>query len=262
MTSRSKKIIWLVVIVVVLMAAGLVVWKQPWKRLKVAQIEKEQEEILRSFEMEEVKNIAPAPAAVDNAPEELEKVTAEEEIVIKDKVLLDVQFIPQGPLDPGAAHWALHKESCEEAASLMAHNYAIGRKITMQEANDEIFELVYWQVDEFGDEHDIYADEVKQMLEGFYGHSDVKVIENATIGDLKSELSQGFPVIVPSIAKYLKNPRYYDQDYHMFLIVGYTQDKIIAHDNGTTWGENYPYPYDDFMQALEAAGGDVIIIRS
>jgi hypothetical protein len=261
MISRRKKIIWIIVIVLVLIAAALIVWKQPWKRLKVAQIEKEQEEILRDFELEQVKNVTPVPVPVVNEPEESETIPAEE-VVIKDKVLLDVQFIPQGPLDPGAAHWALHKESCEEAASLMAHNYAIGRKITMQEANDEIFELVDWQVDEFGDEHDIHADEVKQMLEGFYGHDDVRVIQNATINDLKSELSQGFPVIVPSIAKYLKNPRYYDQDYHMFLIVGYTQDKIIAHDNGTTWGENYPYPYDDFMQALEAAGGDVVIIHS
>jgi hypothetical protein len=261
MISRNKKIVWTIVIVAFLVAAGVVIWKQPWKRLKVAQVEKEQEEILRSFEVEEVKNVTPVntPSTTENEPETIEEP---EEVVIKDKVLLDVQFIPQGPIDPGAAHWALHKESCEEAAALMAHNFAIGRTITMQQANDEIFELVDWQVAEFGNEHDIYAEEVTQMLQGFYGHKDVQILENATIDDLKRELSQGFPVIVPSIAKYLHNPRYYDQDYHMFLIVGYTQDKIIAHDNGTTWGENYPYPYDDFMQALEAAGGDAIVIHS
>jgi hypothetical protein len=262
----AKKV--LLALALIVIVGGVAAWFvfDPVTRWRDARATKEQQEIVSSFE-----NTVPVAAPetshvnlepVDNEPTQVETKPSETSqlVELKERVLLDVQFIPQGPLDPGAAHWALHKESCEEAAMLMAHNYSLGRTVTMQQANDEIFELVDWQVQNFGDEHDIYADEVSQVLEGFYGHSDVRVIQDATIDQIKAQLSAGYPVIVPSIAKYLKNPRYYDQDYHMFLLVGYTADRIIAHDNGTTWGDNYPYPYDDILQAITSAGGDVIVI--
>jgi hypothetical protein len=260
----AKKIVLALALIVIV--GGVVAWfvLDPVTRWRDVRATKEQQEIVSSFENS-------VPIATPETPEEnLTPVTneptqaeiqPEPPAELKERVLLDVQFIPQGPLDSGAAHWALHKESCEEAAMLMAHNYSLGRTVTMQQANDEIFELVDWQVRHFGDEHDIYADEVSQVLKGFYGHNDVRIIQEATVEDIKAQLSAGYPVIVPSIAKYLKNPRYYDQDYHMFLLVGYTADRIIAHDNGTTWGDNYPYPYDDLMQAISSAGGDVIVVR-
>lgn len=273
MTKRTK-IVFTIVAILVVIAAGATAFfgLDVADKIRDRQKEKEKQEIIESFlntgatppvsvkpgnvVTNALPESTPAPVNAPSTPP-----SEEEEVVIKDKVLLNVQFIPQGPLDPGPAHWALHKESCEEAAILMAHDYLLGRTVTMQQANEEIFELVDWQKDNFGDEHDIYADEVKQVLEGFYDHSDVRIIKDASIDDLKKQLSAGRPVIVPSIAKYLHNPRYYDQDYHMFVVVGYTQDRIIANDNGTTWGEDYPYPYDDFMEAVTAAGGDVVVIH-
>ncbi len=98
------------------------------------------------------------------------------------------------------------------------------------------------------------------MLQGFWGHTDVRVIKKATLSQIKEQISLGRPVIVPTIAAYLNNPRYYDRDYHMILAKGYTRDKIIAHDNGTTWGADYVYNTKQFMRALDAAGGDVVVI--
>ena len=99
------------------------------------------------------------------------------------------------------------------------------------------------------------------MLKEYYGQTDVRVLRDVTPDDLKRELAAGRPVIVPAIAAPLKNPRYREQGYHMFVLVGYTADRFIANDNGTTWGENYPYPYDDLMEALRQAGGDALVIH-
>ncbi len=268
--SKRTKIVFTIAIVGVIFGVGAVVaFSMVFAdKLSDRRVEKEKQEILAGFNNTAISapfDLTPSLTGIDKEQEnlpsnEIAAPPVEEQIVIKDKVLLDVQFVPQGPLDPGPAHWALHKESCEEAAMLMAHDFLVGRKITMQQANDEIFDLVDWQKENFGDEHDIYADEVQEVLEGFYGHKDVRIIKDASIDDLKKQLSAGRPVIVPSIAKYLHNPRYFDQDYHMFVLVGYTQDRIIANDNGTTWGEDYPYPYDNFMQAMTDAGGDVVVI--
>jgi hypothetical protein len=252
--------------VLLLAAAAVAAWKLDLiGRVRTYQTDREREQIIASFNtpsnapsaQPEQPNINVPTTGTDGWSEQ-----AGEHGPLPDKVLLDVQFVPQGPLDPGPAHWAVHAESCEEAAALMAHNYLVNRRVTMQAAEDEIFAMVDWQVEHFGDEHDVYADETVDMIRGFYGHDDVRVLSDVSIDDIKRELAAGRPVIVPAIAAPLRNPRYHEQGYHMFVLVGYTADRFIANDNGTTWGEDYPYPYDDLMEALGQAGGDVVVIHS
>jgi len=256
----------LVVVALLLAAAGVAAWKlDVIGRIRSYQADREREEIIASFNEATKTPTAQPEVPTVNVPDggtDGWSDQASESAPLPDKVLLDVQFVPQGPLDPGPAHWAVHAESCEEAASLMAHNYLVNRRVTMQGAEDEIFELVDWQVEHFGDEHDIYAEETKEMLEGFYGHDDVRVIKDVSVDQIKRELAAGRPVIVPAIAAPLHNPRYEEQGYHMFVLVGYTADRFIANDNGTTWGEDYPYPYDALMEALNQAGGDIVVIHS
>lgn len=203
-----------------------------------------------------------ADDATAKSPENSDNSNSKKKPVIKDRVNLDVQFIAQAPISADPAYWAQHKESCEEAASLMAHNYAAGIKTSLQKADRDIYALVAWQKDHFGDEHDIYPPEVKKMIQGFWHHKDVLVINKATLRQIKEQISQGYPVIVPTVAAYLNNPRYYDRDYHMILAKGYTKDKVITHDNGTTWGADYVYSNKQFMRALDAAGGSVVVIRN
>ena len=226
------------------------------------QTESEKASILGSFQDAEIASLASPLLEPEPEKGSEEPVEVDLEIVLPNRVLLDVQFIPQGPLNAGSDHWDIHAESCEEAASLMVHNYLTDVTVTPQQAEDAIFDLVDWQKRNFGDEHDIYPKEVKTMLEDFWGHTDVEIVTINTANDLKALLAAGNPVIAPTIAKHLHNPRYYDEDYHMIAITGYTPDRFVTNDNGTTYGEDYPYPYNDLLDAIQATGGEVIVIHS
>ncbi len=254
MTKSGKKTLLIGVFAVIIFGVYAFIVIDPISRYRNWHADQVQNEVLSSFSAE-------TPKIEEPIAEKRDEPKETKEIIIKDKVNLDVQFIPQGPLEAGGAHWDIHAESCEEAASLMAHNFIVGKTTSMPDAEKDIFSLVDWQIENFGDEHDIYPDEVKELIQGYWGHKDVLVIKNATIKDLKEQMSQGYPVIVPTIAAYLNNPRYYDQEYHMVLAKGYTSDSVIVHDNGTTWGADYIYSYETFQKALDAAGGSVVVIR-
>ncbi|MFO0702541.1 MAG: C39 family peptidase [Candidatus Andersenbacteria bacterium] len=264
MTTRTTRRSILVALALLLLAgAALAAWKfDLLGRFRTYQADRERNDILSSFS-----NDAAQPAAVpeltntSNTTGWSNAIADAQPAALPDKVLLKVQFIPQAPLDPGPVEWAKHAESCEEAAALMAHNYAVGRTVTLQQADDEIYKLVAWQKKTWGDEHDVYADEEAVLLRDYYGHTDVRVLKDVTVDDIKRELAAGYPVIVPTIAAPLHNPRYREQGYHMFVLVGYTADRLIANDNGTTWGGDYPYPYSDLMAALKATGGDAVVIH-
>lgn len=254
---RVKKVV--LVCIALLVLGGLAIIRFDaigrWQRY---QADRQRAEILASINAPDnaVTNV-PAAVVVPKPAGAVEKPKPP----LPNHVLLKEQFIPQGPLDPGPAHWATHAESCEEAAAIMAHDYAIDRTITMQQAEDEIWALVAWEKKHFGNEHDLSVQEEQAMLEGYYGHSDVRILRDVSVGDLKRELAAGRPIIAPTIAKYLKNPHYRDQDFHMIDVIGYTTNHFITNDNGTTWGGDTPYPYDDLMAAIKATGGDVVVIH-
>ena len=47
----------------------------------------------------------------------------------------------------------------------------------------------------------------------------------------------------------------------MLIVIGYTEDKIITNDNGTRKGKDFSYDNDKFKQALDDAGGDIVILK-
>ena len=176
-------------------------------------------------------------------------------------VYLNVQYICQAPLQT-KENWEHHEESCEEVASLMAYLYASKQTMTPEEADKVLLEMIDWQMENFKIHKDIYDQEVKDMIVGFFDipEDDVKIIYNATIEDIKEQLDQGNPVIAPTTARLLENPHYPHPGYHMLVIKGYTPNTFITNDNGTKHGEDYEYQQDQFMKALEDAGGDVLTI--
>ncbi|MDX9970982.1 MAG: C39 family peptidase [Candidatus Gracilibacteria bacterium] len=177
------------------------------------------------------------------------------------KAFIEADFICQAPLQT-EANWVFHEESCEEAALLQTYNFEKDLKMTKSEANTEILKMIDWQIDNFNGHHDIYADKIKEMAIKFYSlkDTDIKIIYDAEISDIKKIIASGHPVIAPVTSKYLKNPYYPHPGYHMLQVIGYDENNIITNDNGTRKGANYPYKIEVFDEALKDAGADILYL--
>lgn len=171
---------------------------------------------------------------------------------------LEVPFITQAPLQT-ESNWLLHEESCEEAALLQAYLYETDQKLSKEEANKVILDMIEWQKTNFGEHKDLYAEEMRKFIKGYY-EIDSQIFKDINIQQLKNLVSQGHPVIVPITGNILNNPYYPYPGYHMLTVIGYTEDKIITNDNGTKRGKDYSYDTETFNKAMQDAGADVLTL--
>ena len=178
------------------------------------------------------------------------------------KGYLEVQFICQAPLQT-VANWVFHEESCEEAAILQTMNYETGKTNTKEEAHEIILDMIKWQKDNFVEHKDLYAEDMKKFITEYYEIEEkkIEIVSKASIEDIKNAIRNGHPVIVPITGEILKNPYYKYPGYHMLVVTGFTEDKIITNDNGTMRGEDFSYDTDVFKNAFNDASGDIIIIN-
>jgi hypothetical protein len=200
---------------------------------------------------------------IENVSKELGEEKKEAQKPLLENAYLKVPFVCQAPLQT-EANWTYHEESCEEAALLQVRYYLEGiEEADKQKAHEEILNMIEWEKNNFGSHKDLYANDMKNFIIGYYGYTDeeVEIIYDADVTAIKKAVSAGHPVIVPIMGDVLKNPYYPYPGYHMLVVIGYTPDKIITNDNGTRRGKDFSYPYDRFMQAVQAAGGDVLIIK-
>jgi len=179
-----------------------------------------------------------------------------------EKAYLEVDFICQAPLQT-EENWKLHEESCEEAALLMAYLYETDQHMTKEEANQEILKMIAWQKENFGGHFDLYADQMNDFAVRYLGINEqsVQIIYEASIEDLKEQVSLGHPVIVPITGEILENPYYPYPGYHMLIVTGYTEDRIITNDNGTRRGEDFSYDIEVFEAAMKDAGADILVLE-
>lgn len=168
---------------------------------------------------------------------------------LKEKVDLLVPFISQAPY----GLWdKLHNEACEEAVLIMVHYFLKGENLTKEKMEKEIQELVNWQIKNWGEHKDLTIEEVGLMAKKYYGWQKIRILNKITLEEIKKEISNGHPIIVPTAGRLLKNP-YYRQPgpyYHMLVIRGYTKEKIITNDPGTRRGEKFSYSPEILYQAI------------
>ena len=186
------------------------------------------------------------------AGEALEQKPDEQELKLADKIKLKVPFVPQAPF----ANWDIHEQSCEEAAILIIHYYLTGKELTKEIADKEIINMTQFQIDHYGGEKDLYKQDFVNFVKDYYGDK-VKMFENASLEDIKKELNSGNPVIMPAMAKLLKNPYYHYQGYHMLDIIGYDTGRgvIITNDVGTKRGEGWEYSEKVIENTLQDQDG-------
>lgn len=176
---------------------------------------------------------------------------SEQMVSLPDKINLDVPFVSQAPF----REWDdLHNEACEEAAVIGVILYLEKRNMDAGEKDQEIRQLVQWQEENFGGHYDLPVEKVKAMTESYYGKK-VRVINDISLENIKKELAQNNPVIVPAAGRILGNPYFRTPGpvYHMLVIRGYDDKKkeFITNDVGTnTKGENFRYKYDKLIKTI------------
>jgi hypothetical protein len=181
---------------------------------------------------------------------------------------LDVPFFSQAP----DADWSLPwQEACEEASITLAYHSFSDKLLTKEEFKKDVLGLVDWQKEHFGGYISTTVAQTAEMLKGYFGFTDIRILEKPTVEDLKTELAAGHIIVAPFAGRMLKNPFYSDEGpyYHMMVLKGYDQKNFITNDVGTKRGANFIYPYATIMYALhdylptaiETAPGRVIVLE-
>jgi len=184
-----------------------------------------------------------------NAPTNEDIEIPEPEITIPDEFNLDVPFTTQSPF----AEWTEQDdESCEEAAALIVHYYWQNKTFTKKIAKQELQTIVDFENEYFGFYKDTDAAETAEFIRELWGYERVDVVYDITLDDVKREVVQGRPIIIPSAGRMLGNPNFRTPGplYHMLVVRGWTENTIITNDPGTRNGENYQYASDVLYEAI------------
>jgi len=207
---------------------------------------------------QEIKTVAD-PLNMEGGLVFVEEVEPEPEIIEPDEkqpfegplptsAQLDVPFTSQAP----NGIWDLpYQEACEEASLLMVHHYLDNTGLTTSTADAEIQQLVAWQNTHFGDYKDTTIEETAEIAEQYYGYK-TRVIKDPTVEDIKREIANGNPVIIPAAGRDLGNPNFTPPGpwYHNLVITGYDGTTFTTNDPGTRNGEDYVYSTQTLMAAI------------
>ncbi|OGE88284.1 MAG: hypothetical protein A3J07_00630 [Candidatus Doudnabacteria bacterium RIFCSPLOWO2_02_FULL_49_13] len=163
-------------------------------------------------------------------------------------VILHVPFTSQAPNN----NWD-RNEDCEETSITMANAYLNGQtvdKLPAMASQASIDLLKKWEQANLGYNADTGADATTRMAQGAFGLQ-VKQIKDFTEQDLKRELIQGHPILLPINARLLGNPKYQEAGpfYHMIVLRGFDDHGIIVNDPGTDSGDGNVYSFETLRQA-------------
>lgn len=186
-----------------------------------------------------IETVAPAPTIID-------VITG-----LPDKHLIKTAFVPQAPEKNWDQPW---QDSCEEAALLTLHYYYQGQ-------NPDIATMLndYQQTFNFENSqswtHDVNLSQMATVSAKLWGY-ETRIIDNPTLEDLKTYLSQDIPIIVPANGKTLFKENTHFKNggpwYHNLVILGYDDSKKLftVHDVGTQFGAYFHYSYDLLLESI------------
>ncbi|MFH1671696.1 MAG: C39 family peptidase [Candidatus Portnoybacteria bacterium] len=195
--------------------------------------------------------------SLEEAEESLEEInlTDKKLEILKEIVggVLNIPFTPQAPY----ADWdnSIYQDGCEEASSLMAVYWTLGKELNKEIADREIRAISKYETENFGGFVDTSAqDTAKRIIQGYFGYSKAEVKENIVLKDIISEIEKGHAVIVPVNGQLLGNP-YFTQpgpERHNLVIKGYDIEtkEFITNDPGTKRGESYRYDENILFNAI------------
>ncbi|MFA5187839.1 MAG: C39 family peptidase [Patescibacteria group bacterium] len=171
-------------------------------------------------------------------------------------VILAVPYINESPDGNWTGYW---KNACEEASIAMVENFYLGKQtVSTKDAMDFMNNLFTIENKIFGSNTNTDAKQTVQLINDYSSYKAV-IKEAPTVEDIKSELQQNRPVIVPLYGFDLHNknipfvPAPRGTSYHMIVIIGYddTTKEFITNDDGDNkQGASHHYGYDLLMNAI------------
>jgi hypothetical protein len=179
------------------------------------------------------------PASIDPSVSIAEPVPASSNMT--------VPFYSQAPLGNWEPPWS---DACEEASLLIAANYYYSYRWTAPEFADRILNLIEWEKEHLG----VYIDTStvqNAIILNDYLHLNVVFLENPSFYQVKKILSEGHLILMPVAGKELGNSNYINggPTYHVLLLKGYSGNKVITHDVGTSVGADYAYEWNTVANA-------------
>ncbi len=218
-----------------------------------------------SIENEFNRNIEIDEISLVKEKDVIEKPLIEEKLLFPEEINLEIPFISQAPF----GDWSYpFNHTCEEAAVLMAHYYLEGKTVIDPAlAKKELLDLVEYEKKNYGFHEDSSAEQTAQLIRDYYNYK-AEILYNISLEDIKKELVQGNPVIVPTAGRLLGNLYFTPPGpiYHMLVLKGYNLSGFIANDPGTKRGADYFYPYQILMKSIhdwnngDVENGKVVII--
>lgn len=185
---------------------------------------------------------------------------------IPNKIYLLTPFLCQAPFGNWSEPW---QDACEEASIIMA----LKKFKDKGSGNQEILKLVEFQKQHYGGHFDLTAAKAVKLIKDYYKYDKVKLINDPSIEDIKTELANKNIVVAPMAGRLLGNPCYTPPGpaYHYMLFKGYNDrtGKFITNDCGTKRGKDYRYKYRTAYNAIHdwtgskktiAKGKKVIIV--
>lgn len=164
--------------------------------------------------------------------------------------ILDVPFSSQAPYQDWSQPWY---DACEEAVIMMIDYYYNNKTLNKEIARDEILRIFERKNARFGETLDESTERMVWMIEDMYNWT-ARQVKNPSIDDIKNEIDNGRPVIIPAYGRglgniYFKTP---GPVYHVFIISGYDDSarEFITNEPGTYRGLHYRYSYETVMNAL------------
>jgi len=228
-----KKCIIASIIIVVLSSSTFLIYKDRSKVQNKTDIEKS--EIASEQQTETTDNIKlPETSGPESLP---------------DSAIIDVPFLVQAPF----ANWdPVHEDACEEASLIMVKHYLNKSKITtLNQGEKEILDLVNYESTN-GYNLSITLEQLADISKSYFGLKNPRIIKDVTTENIKKEIAEGKPVIIPAAGKILPNPNFKNggPNYHMLVIKGYDSDSFITNDPGTKNGKSFKYKYEDLINAI------------
>lgn len=165
--------------------------------------------------------------------------------------LIQTAFVPQAPEKNWDQPW---QDACEEAALLTVDYFYKKQNPSIAQIKNDILSMINFE-DKQGWGKDVNVEQMSQIGSKYLNYK-TQIINNPTIDQIKTFISQNIPVVVPANGKTLfKENKYFSSGgpyYHSLVILGYndTKNQFTVHDVGTQHGAYFKYSYSLLMDSI------------
>ncbi len=164
---------------------------------------------------------------------------------------IDVPYTTQAPTGDWSGIW---ENACEETSIYMVSSFYQNDPIKRDAAVKRIRQIFQVKNKDFKVSADESLEEIAALIPKLGMPWTTELVVDPTIDDLKQEVAENHPVIVPVYAPALWSKTFKGDgpDYHVMVLVGYDDKtkEFIVNDPGTSNGNKKRFPYIQFMNAI------------